>query len=309
MSTRKTPSGAQLVRELGAAGGARLVIVKCDDLGSSPAANNAIVEALACEAATSASLMVPCADAAAGAAASITYDVGVHLTLNSEWERPRWEPLTSGRTLRDADGCLHRTPNATVANADIAEVRAECRAQIQHAVEMGVDVSHLDSHMGTIFFRDDFTDVYLDLAREFDVPLRISEPGHARAVLGIPVRARARALRRRLARLRRRARHAGILVPDHADALHVVVPAGDDAGVVPEHGTLAAVAGVNEVFVHPAADSSEFRATNPQWRRRVAEHALLVSGRLTEAIRAEDGLDAIGYRALRDLQRRLGAVR
>ena len=133
-----------LAERLGHAPDAKLLIVNCDDLGSTRAANVAVYEALRDGLATSATLMVPCPwsrDAASGYRGE---DVGVHLTLNSEWENYRWGPITHSPSLLDGDGGFPRTVSDVWDHADLEEVRKECRAQIERAIYWGFDVSHLE---------------------------------------------------------------------------------------------------------------------------------------------------------------------
>ena len=70
-------------------------------------------------------------------------------------------------------------------HADLDEVRRECRAQIERAILWGFDVSHLDAHMGTLQLRPEFFDVYLELAVDFGLPLRMVSPSMERYV-GLP---------------------------------------------------------------------------------------------------------------------------
>ena len=156
-----------LAERLGYAPDAALLIVNCDDLGSSRAANVAIYEALRDGVATSATLMVPCPWARDAAAMYRGEDVGVHLTLNAEWSNYRWGPITHSPSLLDGDGGFPRTVDDVWDHADLDEVRKECRAQIERAIFWGFDVSHLDSHMGTLQLRPAFFDVYLETAVDF----------------------------------------------------------------------------------------------------------------------------------------------
>ena len=98
----------------------------------------------------------------------------MHLTLNAEHDRYRWGPITHAPSLLDGDGGFPRTVTDVWDHADLDEVRRELRAQVERAILWGFDVSHLDSHMGTLQLRPEFFDVYLDLAVEFGLPLRLS---------------------------------------------------------------------------------------------------------------------------------------
>ena len=162
-----------LAERLGYDADARLLILNCDDLGSAHAANLAVYEALRDGVATSASLMVPCPWARDAAHRYLGEDVGVHLTLNAEWDIYRWGPITQAPSLLDGDGGFPRTLEDLWDHGDIDEVRRECRAQVERAILWGFDVSHLDSHMGGLQLKAEFFDVYLELAVDFGLPLRL----------------------------------------------------------------------------------------------------------------------------------------
>ncbi|HVN52353.1 MAG TPA: ChbG/HpnK family deacetylase, partial [Acidimicrobiales bacterium] len=162
-----------LAERLGYRDDDRLLIINCDDLGMCHAANVGVYESLRTGMATSATLMVPCPWAREAAARYLGEDVGVHLTLNAEWDLYRWGPITQAPSLLDGDGGFPRTQSDVWDHADVEEVRRECRAQIERAILWGFDVSHLDAHMGTLQLRPEFFDVYLELALEFGLPLRM----------------------------------------------------------------------------------------------------------------------------------------
>ncbi|HLI44984.1 MAG TPA: polysaccharide deacetylase family protein [Acidimicrobiales bacterium] len=270
-----------LAERLGFAPDARVLIVNCDDLGSSHAANVGVYDSLREGVATSATLMVPCPWARGAAAEYRGEDVGVHLTLNSEWDLYRWGPITQAPSLLDGDGGFPRTVADVWEHADLDEVRRECRAQVERAIYWGFDVSHLDSHMGTLQLRPEFFDVYLDLADEFRLPLRLSGAATER-VIGFP--------------FRRLASERGVLFPDHFVYVNGV---GSRQGVSRALESLPP--GVTEVYFHPAADMPELRAMSPDWRGRVDDHDYLVDrGGLRREIERY-GIQLIGYRQLRDL--------
>ena len=166
----------ELAERLGYGPDARLLIINCDDLGVSQAANAGVYESLRTGLATSASLMVPAPWARDAAWRYRGEDIGVHLTLNAEFERYRWGPITQAPSLLDGDGGFPRTIEDLWDHADLDEVRRELRAQIERAILWGHDVSHLDSHMGALQLRPEFFDIYLDLGVEFGLPLRLSGP-------------------------------------------------------------------------------------------------------------------------------------
>jgi chitin disaccharide deacetylase len=272
-----------LAERLGHMPDARLMIVNCDDLGSSHAANVGVYEALREGVATSATLMVPCPWAREAAARYRGEDVGVHLTLNAEYDLYRWGPITHAPSLLDGDGGFPRTIDDVWDHADIDEVRFECRAQIERAIYWGFDVSHLDSHMGTLQLRPEFFDVYLELAVEFELPLRLAGAS-AERVTGFP--------------FRRLAEEEGVVFPDHF--LHV---AGQGTRRVLERALGDLRPGVTEVYAHPAVDTPELRALAPDWPARVDDHDLLARDHDLPAMAERLGVTFIGWRALRRLQR------
>ena len=176
-----------LAQRLGFAADDRVLLINCDDLGMCHAANAGVYESLRTGVATSATLMVPCPWAREASARYLGEDVGVHLTLNSEWDLYRWGPITQAPSLLDGDGGFPRTTTDVWDHADLDEVRRECRAQIERAILWGFDVSHLDSHMGALQLRPEFFDIYLELAVDFGLPLRLSGASTER-LIGFPFR-------------------------------------------------------------------------------------------------------------------------
>jgi predicted glycoside hydrolase/deacetylase ChbG (UPF0249 family) len=272
-----------LAERLGHPPDARLLIVNCDDLGSTYAANVGVYESLRNGVATSATLMVPCPWAREAAARHRGEDVGVHLTLNSEWDEYRWGPITHGPSLVDGDGGFPRTIREVFEHADVDEVRRECRTQIERAILWGFDVTHLDSHMGVLQLRPEFFDVYLELAVDFDLPLRLSGASSERAI-GFP--------------FRRLAAAEGVVFPDR----FVHLPG---AGVRQALDRVLSDLrpGVTEVIAHPAVESDELRAAAPDWARRVDDHAYLTRDQSLVSLITRVGGVLVGYRDLRDLQR------
>ena len=272
-----------LVEQLGHGPDAKLVIINCDDLGSSRSANVATYDALRNGEGSSASLMVPCPWARDAAAGYRGDDVGVHLTLNSEWETYRWAPITQAPSLLDGDGGFPRTLEDSWDHADLDEVRRELRAQVERAILWGFDITHLDSHMGTLQLRADFFDAYLELAIDFALPLRMGPAGGER-VVGFPYRELASA--------------EGIVFPDH-----FVLYSGVGGRRHAERALFDLRPGVTELYFHPAIDTDELRASHPDWAGRVEDHAFLCHDPSLRDLLDRAGAQVIGYRELRDLQR------
>ncbi|MEO7428500.1 MAG: ChbG/HpnK family deacetylase, partial [Acidimicrobiales bacterium] len=210
-------------------------------------------------------------------------DVGVHLTLNAEHERYRWGPITHTPSLLDGDGGFPRTVGDVWDHADLDEVRRELRAQVERAILWGFDVSHLDSHMGTLQLRPEFFDVYLDLAVDFGLPLRLSGASSERTI-GFP--------------FRRLAAEEGVVFPDHFVHVRGV---GSRRTIERVIGELRP--GVTEVYVHPAVDTPELRSLSEDWAARVDDHDLVATDHSLRTMLERADVHRIGYRPLRDLQR------
>ncbi|HMX66427.1 MAG TPA: polysaccharide deacetylase family protein, partial [Microthrixaceae bacterium] len=189
-----------LAERLGYRSDDRLLIINCDDLGMCHSANEGVYDSLRNGLGTSATLMVPCPWAREAASQYRGEDVGVHLTLNAEWELYRWGPITVAPSLLDGDGGFPRTVVDVWDHADLDETRRELRAQVERAILWGFDVTHLDSHMGTLQLRPEFFDIYLDLAVDFGLPLRLTG-WSTQDLTGFPHRALAE--------------EEGIVAPDH----------------------------------------------------------------------------------------------
>src|SRR4030095_13412411 len=120
-------------------------------------------------------------EAADIARAEPDFDLGVHLTLNAEWPQYRWGPV-AGRSrvpsLLDARGSLPHTTAETVQRAKPEEVEIELRAQIEMALAAGIDVTHLDSHMGTVLFPPSLP-IYAKLAVAYRLPVFAFRPDDA----------------------------------------------------------------------------------------------------------------------------------
>lgn len=160
---------------LGYPPGAKLLIIHADDLAVSHSVDRASFAALDSGAATSASIMVPCpwlTEVAAYAKAHPDADLGLHLTLTSEWKAYRWGPVAIGHDLRgllDPDGYFWAEAAPVAKNATPEDVEVELRAQIDRALKAGIRPTHLDSHMGTVLLPR-FFPVYMKLAHEYGIP-------------------------------------------------------------------------------------------------------------------------------------------
>jgi predicted glycoside hydrolase/deacetylase ChbG (UPF0249 family) len=276
------PNSRSLASRLGQSDDARLVIISCDDLGSCHGATEGVYKAIRNGVATCASIMVPAPWARYAADQYKGEDIGVHLTLNAEHPLYRWGPLTHAPSLLSGEGGFPRSVDDLWEHADSTEVLRECRAQIERALAWGIDVSHLAPHLTSITLRPEFFDVYLELAVEFKLPIRLPSTISASAA-GFP--------------FRQLAADEGIVFPDHFD---------HDWRTGSRERVLAALAslepGVTEIHVQPSIDTAEVRALGEVATGWIDDLALATSDELRDAVTAS-GAVLIGYRALRDAMR------
>ncbi|KAA0962442.1 ChbG/HpnK family deacetylase [Microbacterium sp. ANT_H45B] len=296
---------SDLADRLGLAPGARAIIINADDFGMCHAANTAITGLLSAGHIDSTTVMMPCAwapEALAFAAARTDLDVGVHLVLTSEWTDYRWRPLTgTGTTLVDAAGCFPADTLSIEQNADEADVEAEVAAQLQGALDAGVDVTHLDNHMGSVYgllTGRDFLAPVFALAARHGLPIRLP-----RSMEGTADDA---ALQAKLTEAAAAADALGIEIIDRLWS-HPFDAAPDESYEQVRDGFIALLravpAGVTEIYLHPMVDDDELRAVVDFGAvKRGHELRLLSDPAVLRAI-ADEGLVRIGWRALRDLQR------
>ncbi len=272
------------MERLGYSPDTKAVILSCDDLGASHASNEGVFRALHEGSATCASLMVPAAWACHAANnARDEDDIGVHLTLNSEHGCYRWGPVTHSPSLQSGEGGFPRTLEDLWDHADPTEVLRELRAQVERAMVWGLDVTHLAPHLSAITLRPEFFDVYLELACEYQLPIRLPSTISAEQA-GFSFRTLAA--------------EEGVVFPDHFDHDW---RAGSTSRVFDAISALQP--GVTEIHVQPAIDTPEVRAfagdAADGW---IADLELVTSDDLRQRLE-DSGAVMLGFRALRELMR------
>jgi chitin disaccharide deacetylase len=170
-----------LAEKLGYSKNDKLLIIHGDDVGVSHSQNQATFEALKKGLVTSTSMMVPpgwSAEVGEMAKEMPGADIGIHITLTNEWMNFNWGP-EAGKTavpgLANEKGHMYPDCSQVTINASPEEVEKEIRAQIKTANAMGITPTHLDSHMGCVFFgRPEYLQVYLKIAQELKIPAMIN---------------------------------------------------------------------------------------------------------------------------------------
>ncbi len=252
------PSAAQdrtLAERLGYPRDAKLLIVHADDLGMAHSVNAATIKGFESGLVNSGSIMVPCpwfSEIATYARANPQADLGLHLTLTSEWTSFRWGPVTAKdrvSSLLDKNGYFHLTETEAAAKADPKEVELEIRAQIERARAFGIQPTHLDSHMGTLYQNKALFEVFLKVAREYKLPVRVARTWFSRADF-----------------LPATLKEDDVFIDRVLDINTTVAPA--DWGKFYSDAIRKLEPGVTEIVIHLAYDDAEMRGAtvdHPDW--------------------------------------------
>jgi predicted glycoside hydrolase/deacetylase ChbG (UPF0249 family) len=280
---------------LGYAPDDRVLIIHADDVGCSHASNAAAFEAMEQGSLTCASTLVPAPwfmETAKLAREHPAADIGIHLTLTAEYETYRWRSMTGDPSLHAPDGGMWRDVPSVVQNVDEATARAELRAQIEHALAMGIDVTHIDTHMGTVMLAT-YLPPYVDLAIEFRLPIFFIRPSERRlAALGPDAdvyTAQVRKLEER-----------GWPLLDNVIVRTLSEVAPDDKVRQFKAWFSDLRPGLTHFLCHPAAPGEELRAMSPvDHAHRAREYEIFRSREMRDYCESA-GVKLIGYRGIRD---------
>jgi chitin disaccharide deacetylase len=165
-----------IAERLGYPRDAKLLILHADDLGFAHSENAASFDALDKGAINSGSIMIPTpwvTEVAEYAKRNPNADLGLHLTLTSEWKTYRWggvAPRDQVSSLYEPDGTFPRGTDTVAKRAKLDEVERELRAQIDRAYALGIRPTHVDSHMGALFDTPELFRTYVKVARSYKLP-------------------------------------------------------------------------------------------------------------------------------------------
>lgn len=293
------------LRRLGFSDEDRVVVLHADDIGMCQATLPAYQSVLDFGVLSSAATMTPCpwfsglGRFCRERAGDPRVDMGVHLTMNCEWTDYRWPPVSkhdrsSGLTRKD--GGMHYLAVDVAGSVDLRAMEGELRAQVDRAYDAGIDVTHVDTHMLTLW-HPRLLESYFRVAFEFRLPLfmlRRVEDMIDSAILD------ASALDDLQATIDE-AESDGMVFFDRIRVLPLEyaanrIAAGKEALAAAQPGTLT------NILIHPAVDTPELRSIAPDYACRVADHALFTSEAWRDAVH-ESGVKVIGFRQLRDLVR------
>jgi len=290
-----------VLNRLGFSNTDRLVIIHADDIGMCQASIAAFAQLWEYGTVSSGAVMMPCSWAPAAAEFCRTHpdvDMGVHATLTSEWNTYRWGPLSTrdpDSGLLDEDGFFHRSTQETQANANPEAVLVELQTQIARALAWGIDVTHLDTHMGAVAHPKFFT-AYYQAAVQHHIAVMIPR-GEAAVYQEMGLDAETAA---GFAALTSQLEEQGLPLVDAILSLPLDKPEGQIDLAKKLLGDLPT--GLTHFIIHPCTDSPELRAITPDWKSRVANYETFMSREIKEFLKNSD-IQVTGYRALRNLIR------
>lgn len=286
----------------------KYLILNCDDFGQSRAANEAIMHLLEERKVSSATIMPPAPafeEAAAWCRRRPDANIGLHLTLTSEFSGLRWKSLTGLSSLHDESGHLHRTVLDFETYALSRDIRAEIRAQFRAAKSAGLNVVHADNHMGSLYGlatgRSHLPYVLLQCSRRrmpFRLFRRIAPKDQLLASIPdaeqslVQVVALADALR--------------VGIPDYLLSHPYHVQEGETYDSF-KHSFITKMyelpVGVSETYIHPAVEDETLGKLIPSWKKRVWEYKLMLDPDFEYALR-DAKVKLTDYRYVRDHMRK-----
>jgi predicted glycoside hydrolase/deacetylase ChbG (UPF0249 family) len=274
--------------QLGYPASARLLVIHADDLGMNHSVNRATFEALEKGWITSASILVPCPwfpEVARWAKDHPQVDLGIHLALTSEWTDFRWGPVSGMSkvpSLVEADGYFPLDTDVVDKNAKMPEVESELRAQIDHAKNAGIPLTHFDMHMAGMVSSPELFGVYRKLRDEYKLPIFLEASG----AHGPP---------------------AGVSVPEEEVSIQHAV--NMEPGVAPKDWMawykkqlMRLPPGVYQMIVHLAYDDEEMRGAtwdHPDWGAAWRQRDLdMVKSAEFRQFLKEQGFVLVGWKEL-----------
>ncbi|WP_307860707.1 polysaccharide deacetylase family protein, partial [Paenibacillus cisolokensis] len=289
----------------------RLLIINADDFGVCHTTNVGIQKLLEGGVVSSATLMMPCGwarEAALWSARHPQFDVGVHLTLTSEWDHYKWGPVCRTHptdTLVTEEGYFPKDTKTFETQADPEQVREELVAQIEMALRLGMKPSHADNHMGSLYglaTGRDFLDIVFDVCAQYGLPFRL--PRYLLQENGQVAPPEMADLARKRAD---EANAKGVLVLDYLLGLPFGMAEGETYSSLKSdmQALLRSLRpGVSEIIIHPSPVTDELRAFHGQPDKRGMEMDLFRDPEVQETIR-EEGIILIRWKDLQNVQRGL----
>lgn len=289
-----------VLKKLGFSNEDRVVIIHTDDIGMCQASVDAFAEMVDFGLISSGAVMVPCPwflQAAAFAIAQPKADLGVHLTLTSEWDTYRWGPISTrdpGSGLMDEQGFFHKTSEAVWEKAEPQAVLKELEAQISRALAEGINLTHIDTHMGSVA-HPKLIPAYVQLATQYGLPLMIPRMSAQDLMMSENVdEGTAQMINGMIYTLE----EMGIPLLDSLTGLNLEIA---DERLEQAKETLRDLKpGITHFIIHPSKDTPELRAITDSWDCRVADYETFTREATRDFIK-DQGIQIIGYQALKEL--------
>lgn len=291
----------------------KYLIINADDFGMCHAHNVATFDLLQKGAITSATIMAPCPwafEAVRFAKENPQFAIGAHLTNTSEWSIYRWQPLTKAQSLIDEEGFMFHNCNQFAERASMKDTRAELIAQIERLRALGLNPSHADNHMGSLYGihngRFELLQTAIEIAAQYELPFRLpmkfSSAQYKNGMFGIQIPMDQIACA--ISRFTDYAQQCRVAMPDY------LIP-GDWNG--PQKDSFENYReyiyelyrtfepGVTETYIHPAVECDELKAITGSWQRRAWEYRLFSDPKTRQHIDAL-GIRLINYRDLKKMR-------
>lgn len=286
--TSKVSVPANQAERLGFPAGKKILILHADDAGMCEEANIAAERYLETGQIQSAAVMAPCPYAdefIKWAKDHEGLDVGMHLTLTSEWKDYRWGPVSDPEEvpgLVDPEGKFWHEVPGVVQHATAAEVEKEIRAQIDKAITMGYQPTHIDTHMGTLYGHPDYVKAFLKVAGEYQIPANAIDLSDSAVAAHFKA--------------------SGYPITDETvkAMAQYTLPKLDFFTSVPHGNTYeekrehffnlvrSLPAGLTEIIFHPSIESDNLKSITNSWQQRVWEAELFADPVVHEFFKDQD---------------------
>jgi predicted glycoside hydrolase/deacetylase ChbG (UPF0249 family) len=289
-----------VLKKLGFSNDDRVIIIHTDDIGMCQASVDAFAEMVDFGLISSGAVMVPCPwflEAAQFAVSHPEADLGAHLTLTSEWQTYRWGPVSTrdpGTGLMDEQGFFHRRSEGVWEHADPEAVQVELEMQITRALAEGINLTHIDTHMGSVA-HPKFIGSYVQLAMKYGLPLMIPRMDVPAIMAQQHVD---EATAQMLAGTLQSLEEMGLPLLDGISGLEL--EHAENRFDQAKEALLALKPGLTHFIIHPSKNTPELRHITTSWDCRVADYETFTSEATREFIKNE-GIQVIGYRALKEL--------
>lgn len=295
----------------------KYLIINADDFGSFYGANMATFELLERGCITSSTIMTPCMwarHACQWAADHPEYAIGVHLTTTSEWGKCKWGPVAHEGTesLRDEEGYMWKESALFEEHAELEEVQREVLAQLALAKKMGLNPSHWDNHMGSLYGiatgRFELLEQILGLSAEVGLPFRFPQEGLGgqlqNATLNIEIPVSMEMIETLFAQVKGFIQQRGVVCPDYLIPHDYNKDNNESYEQFREymfHFVEQFPVGVTETYIHPSIDTGEITAASSVGIHRIWEYNLYKDPKFQQHL-TDCGIKKISYRDLAEMR-------